>query len=216
MIRFHQALFVVVILALVVSCIDAPYPDDLLLQHLATLAFLPVWFLLGRSGLLSVRSHVYIAIFMLLHILGARYLYSDVPYDHWSSDLFGIEITKHFHFKRNHYDRVVHFAFGLFWVRPVWEVCVRYFRVPRGFAYYTAFEFVLAFSMIYELIEWGVAIVLSAEDADSYNGQQGDMWDAQKDMMCALVGAGLAVIIELVLLLTKRADAGKEKPANRT
>jgi len=95
----------------------------------------------------------------------------------------------------------VHFAFGVLWVRPVWEVCVRHFRVPRRFAYYAAFEFVLAFSMLYELVEWGLSIALAGPDADAYNGQQGDMWDAQKDMSLALLGAALAV---LVLLITRK------------
>ena len=70
--------------------------------------------------------------------------------------------------------------------------------MPRRFAWYTAFEFVLAFSMLYELFEWGLAMVLSPRNADAYNGQQGDVWDAQKDMSLALLGAGLALLVAWV------------------
>ena len=93
----------------------------------------------------------------------------------------------------------MHFFFGLLWVRPVQEICVRRFGVPRRFAWYTAFEFVLAFSMLYELFEWGLALALSPESADAYNGQQGDMWDAQKDMSLALLGAGLALVVRALI-----------------
>ena len=89
-------------------------------------------------------------------------------------------------------------------MRPTWEFCVRYFGVPRRFAYYTAFEFVLAFSMLYELVEWGLSIVMAGPDADAYNGQQGDIWDAQKDMAFALLGATVALII---LYVTQRCRA---------
>ena len=66
---------------------------------------------------------------------------------------------------------------------------MRYFGVPRKVAWFTAIQFVLAFSLLYELFEWGLTMVLSPNDADAYNGQQGDIWDAHKDMGLALVGA---------------------------
>jgi putative membrane protein len=95
---------------------------------------------------------------------------------------------------------MVHFSFGALFVRPAWEICVLYLSVPRRFAYYVAFEFVLAFSMLYELFEWGLSLLLAAQDADAYNGQQGDMWDAQKDMALALLGA----LISLAFLFFTR------------
>ncbi|MGC4006400.1 MAG: DUF2238 domain-containing protein [Pirellulales bacterium] len=89
-------------------------------------------------------------------------------------------------------------------VRPVWEICVRYLGIPRRVAYYAAFEFTLAFSMLYELFEWVLTLVLASPDADAYNGQQGDAWDAQKDMALALVGAVVALC---VLFVTRRRRA---------
>ena len=190
----QKSLLALLVLALGIGCIKPPYPQEMFLQHLPTVAFLIALPFLARRVPLSDAAFACLAAFLLLHVLGARYIYSNVPYDEWFQNLFGISLSAMFGFERNHYDRLVHFSFGLLWVRPIHEICVRRFGVPRRFAWYTAFEFVLAFSMVYELVEWGIAIVLAPEQADAYNGQQGDMWDAQKDMSLALVGAGLALV----------------------
>jgi len=190
--------------AMLASWIRAPYPDQMYLQHIPTVAVLLAWTPLTRRFPMTDTALTCLAAFLLLHVLAARYIYSYVPYDNWAQHLLGFDITTRFGFRRNHFDRLVHFAFGALWIRPMWEVCVRHFRVPRRFAYYTAFEFVLAFSMLYELVEWGLSLILAGQDADAYNGQQGDMWDAQKDMSFALVGAALALT---VLFLTQRRRA---------
>ena len=190
----QKSLLALVVLALLASCIDPPFPKQMFLQHLPTVALLAALPFLARRIPLSNAAFACLAAFLLLHVLGARYIYSYVPYDEWLENLFGIRPSAAFGFGRNHYDRAVHFFFGVLWVRPVQEICVRRFGVPRRFAWYTAFEFVLAFSMVYELFEWGLALALSPANADAYNGQQGDVWDAHKDMSLALVGALLAVL----------------------
>ena len=199
--REQQSTLVLIFAAMLVSWIHAPYPQQMYLQHIPTVLALVAWPVLARRYPLSNPAFACISAFLLLHVLAARYIYSYVPYDEWSSRLLGFSITERFGFSRNHFDRVVHFSFGLLFVRPVWEVCVRHLGVPRRFAYYVAFEFVLAFSMVYELVEWGLSLSLAGRDADAYNGQQGDMWDAQKDMSFALLGAGVALAI---LFLTRR------------
>lgn len=203
--RHLLSLWAVLIFALLASRVGAPYPDEMVLQHIPTVIVLAAWPLLLRRFPLSRPAVTCLALFILLHILAARYLYSNVPYDHWSMQLFGFEPTARFGFRRNHFDRLVHFAFGALWVLPAWEVCTRYFGVPRRFAYYVAIEFVLAFSMLYELVEWGLSLTLAGADADAYNGQQGDLWDAQKDMSLALLGACLAL---LVLFLRRNRRTG--------
>ena len=191
----QKACLALAVLALVASWIEPPYPREMFLQHLPTVALLFALPYAARRVPLSDPAFACLAAFLLLHVLGARYIYSYVPYDRWSEALSGVNLTEAFGFRRNHYDRVVHFFFGALWVRPVQEICVRRFGVPRRFAWYTAFEFVLAFSMVYELFEWGLAVVLSPAKADAYNGQQGDVWDAQKDMSLALLGACLALLV---------------------
>lgn len=190
----QRSLLALLVLALLASCIDPPFPRQMVLQHLPTVALLIALPVLARRVPLSGAAFACLVAFLLLHVLGARYIYSYVPYDEWSEALFGARLSTVLGFERNHYDRVVHFFFGLLWVRPVQEICERRFGVPRRFAWYTAFEFVLAFSMLYELFEWGLAMVLSPHNAEAYNGQQGDVWDAQKDMSLALLGACLALV----------------------
>lgn len=196
--RVQKSLLAVLVPALVASCIDPPFPQEIFLQHLPTVALLAALPFLARRVPLSDAAFACIVAFLLLHILGARYIYSYVPYDRWSETLFGTSPAAVFGFQRNHYDRLVHFFFGVLAVRPVQEICVRRFGVPRRFAWYTAFEFVLAFSMLYELFEWGLAMVLSPHHAEAYNGQQGDIWDAQKDMSLALLGACCALAVAAV------------------
>jgi putative membrane protein len=185
----QKALLSTAAILLLLSCIGAPYPEQMYLQHIPTVVALALLAISSRRYPLSNAAFTCLVLFLVLHILGARYIYSYVPYDRWAKALLGTDLTSIFHFERNHYDRVVHFAFGLLWVLPVWEVCVRTFKVPRRFAYYVAFEFVLAFSALYELFEWGLTMVLSPNDADAYNGQQGDLWDAHKDMAFAMLGS---------------------------
>lgn len=193
--RFQLATLALLAALLLLSLVRAPYPHETTLQHIPTVLVLIAWPFLARRYPLTNPAFLCIAGFLLLHIFAARYIYSYVPYDEWAQRFFGFSITDKLGFRRNHFDRVVHFSFGALLVRPIWEICVRYLGIPRRVAYYTAFEFVLAFSMVYELIEWWLSLVLAGADAESYNGQQGDIWDAQKDMALALVGALCALVI---------------------
>jgi putative membrane protein len=94
---------------------------------------------------------------------------------------------------RNHYDRVIHFAYGLLVTVPVVEL-LREFSPPRGvWRYLLPVLFILANSAIYELIEWGAAVVFGGDLGTAYLGTQGDEWDSQKDMACALIGALLSI-----------------------
>lgn len=203
--RHQQALLLLVAAVTAASWIRAPYPDEMLLQHIPTVLVLLGWPLLARRFPLSDAAATCLVAFLLLHVLGARYLYSNVPYDVWARALFGGDLSSWLGGRRNHYDRLVHFAFGLLWLRPLREIGVRYLRLSPRYAGFAAVEFVLAWSALYEVFEWGLTMVLSPEDADSYNGQQGDMWDAQKDMALAFLGAVVALGI---LALSRSARLG--------
>jgi putative membrane protein len=177
----------------VVSCIAAPYPRDLLLQHAPTVLFVSA--MIATNGRFCFSNWAYSGIlaFMTLHLLGARYVYSNVPYDEWSRMLFGIGVSEQFGFQRNHYDRLVHFAFGFCLSYPALELIRRWKMAPDPWSYYFAVEAIVAGSVLYELGEWLVAIIFAPEWADRYLGQQGDMWDAHKDMGLALIGATLTM-----------------------
>jgi putative membrane protein len=192
--------FLLVLLAgaLAASCLRPPYPEEMALQHSPTIAILIALPLFCRRWPLSDASFACIVGFMLLHTLGARYIYSNVPYDRWAASLTGFDLSSTFGWRRNHYDRLVHFFFGLLLIRPAFEVSVRHLRISRPLAYFNVVAFLLAFSALYELFEWGLTMFLSPEDAGEYNGEQGDVWDAQKDVALALLGSLVGVTALLI------------------
>jgi putative membrane protein len=192
--RFERTLLSLLAIVVMVSCVGAPFPQQMYLQHLPTLAAIVLLVGAARRRFFSAAAFTCIIAFLVLHVIGARYIYSYVPYDVWSERIFGFNVTEAFEFRRNHFDRLVHFAFGMLSVRPVWEVLTRRFKVPPRFAFYASVEFVLAFSLVYELFEWGLTMILSPTDAGAYNGEQGDIWDAHRDMSFALLGSVLALI----------------------
>jgi putative membrane protein len=201
---YERKLLVLLAGVMVLSCIGAPYPREMCLQHSPTvfmIGFLP-WF--KRRFPISRTGFTCLVLFMLIHTLGARYIYSYVPYDEWGQRLLGFRPGEYFDFRRNHYDRFVHFCFGLLWTLPVWEVLRHHFKQSRKAALYFAVEFIMAASMFYELFEWGLTMVLAPNDANAYNGQQGDMWDAQKDMALAMVGSVVTAIV--IAIRSKRSS----------
>lgn len=188
MAKYQVVLLAVFCLFTAGSCVQSPYPQQILLQHIPTVMFLGLLIALTKYWPLSNAAVTCLVVFMVFHVVGARYIYSYVPYDEWLENLFGFRLNEWFGWTRNHYDRLVHFLFGVLLVYPVKEVCIRHVHVSSRAASYLAVEFILASSVVYELAEWGLALLLSPEAAEAYNGQQGDMWDAQKDMFLALLG----------------------------
>lgn len=177
-------------IAVVLASIKPLYWQSYVLHQLGTLIFMAIMIILAKKSIISHIGIVGMTLFLLLHILGARYLYSYVPYDDWSKYLFNISISETFNFKRNHYDRLVHFGYGLLLYPLIYEICQRYFyQNTKRQLIMIALLINLASSAIYELFEWFLAIGLSPKQAEQYNGQQGDMWDAHKDMALALIGA---------------------------
>ncbi|HLG94554.1 MAG TPA: DUF2238 domain-containing protein [candidate division Zixibacteria bacterium] len=140
---------------------------------------------------LSDMSYILITLFMSLHTLGSHWTYSEVPLGFWIKDAFG--------FSRNHFDRIVHFSFGLLMAYPIREVFLRVASVRGFWAYYLPFDVTLAFSGAYEIMEWLIASLVSPEAADAWLGTQGDIWDAQKDMGLAATGALISMTATAIL-----------------
>ena len=145
---------------------------------------------------LSDKAVGALLLFWLLHTLGGRYTYSNLPYDEWAELITGHTISSVFGLTRNGYDRLLHLAFGLLWVLPFSEAMHRHAGMGRRASLWMAFLFVGAASAFYEIFEWLLTIVVAPDMADEYNGQQGDVWDAQKDMAAAIVGAGIAALYQ--------------------
>ena len=123
---------------------------------------------------LSNLSYGFILVFLMFHEWGAHFKYFDVPLGEW--------MKVWLHTTRNHYDRVVHFAFGLLLGYPIHETYVRYSGMRLSWAYFFPVETAMAFGAVYECIEATVASIVSPDAGEAFVGMQGDMWDAQEDM----------------------------------
>ncbi len=191
---------------LILVQIKQPFPAAAPLHHIPTfLVLVAAPFLLHRWPL-SNAAVACVAIFFALHTIGGRYTYTDVPYDALAQALTGRSITEAFGFSRNHYDRLVHLAYGLLAVLPVSEALQRHLGIARRVSLYIAVESVLAVSLLYEVLEWLFTLTMRGSLADAYNGQQGDIWDAQKDMALAALGALGALVALVALKIRRRGD----------
>jgi putative membrane protein len=179
------------LLAVAASFVAAPYPTELVLQHIPTLIGLILLAVATAKYRVSSVSFVCAIGFLWIHIVGARWIYSFVPYDKWSAALTGHTISDLFGWKRNHYDRMVHLASGLLGLPLFSEMLQAFCRLRPLPSAFLAVSCVLSVGAAYEILEWQIAMFFSPEMAESYNGQQGDAWDAQKDLAFALLGAVL-------------------------
>ena len=212
--RAQWAMLGALLLLLTLVQVDQPYPRVAPLHHLPTLALIIAAPFLARRWPLSNVRFACLAAFLALHTIGGRYTYWDVPYDAWSEALFGRSIGETFGFSRNHYDRFVHFAYGLLAVPPVWEMLERHGRIAARPALWFAVAIVTAFSAFYEMFEWFLTLVVAGPMAADYNGQQGDLWDAQKDMGLALLGSVIAAVaVRLTACRSTRAEGSTAPPA---
>jgi putative membrane protein len=122
----------------------------------------------------------------LVLLLGAHYTYAKVPIGDWAAATF--------HFSRNHYDRFAHVVQGFVPALLAREILIRCTPLRRGaWLAFVVFCVALAFSAFYEITEWWTAVI-GGGAADAYLGTQGDPFDTQEDMACAVVGALLAVL----------------------
>jgi putative membrane protein len=172
--------------------VKQPFPATAPLHHLPTLVLLFAAPLLLRRRPLSNAALGCIVLFLVLHTIGGRWTYTNVPYDSFARAVTGGTVSELFGFTRNHYDRLVHFGYGLLAVLPVREALIRHAGLGPRPSLYIAVESVLAVSALYEIFEWLLTLTMEGSVATAYNGQQGDLWDAQKDMALAALGALLA------------------------
>lgn len=192
----YRAWLLLIIVATVIALGIHPHDQsDYLLEHSLTAAFLLYLVIIDRSKKISNASATLIFLFLMLHAVGAHYLYSNVPYDRWLRAVTGTDLETLFNFQRNHYDRFVHFCFGVLMVYPMREVLARHFRFGHVSGLVAAVAFLAVFSKLYELGEWMLAELMSEENAEQYNGQQGDVFDPQKDMALALAGSIISACV---------------------
>jgi len=151
-------------------------------------------------------SYFLIFLFLSLHAVGAHYTYSEVPYREWLEQLgFNINFDG-----RNHFDRVIHFSYGLLLAYPIREVFIRIATVRGFWGYFLPLDLTMSTSMLYELIEWGAAEFFGGELGMAFLGTQGDIWDAHKDMALASTGALIAMSVTAAINFAIQRDFSKE------
>lgn len=175
---------------------------DWALENVLVLAFVPALLASLRWFPLSRLSWTLILLFLSLHSVGAHYTYSEVPYNGWSEALLGFRLNDALGLERNHFDRLVHFSYGLLLAYPMRELFLRVANARGFWGYFLPLDLTLSTSAIFELFEWGAAELFGGDLGVAYLGTQGDVWDAHKDM--ALAGLGALIAMSLTLLVNRR------------
>lgn len=182
-----------VVSVFVLTWINPRWPTDQALHSSLTIVGL-IW-LLWHTKKYSMKNLDFFAICFLIaiHCVAARWLYSNVPYDEWFKTAFNWSPQEAFGFERNHFDRLIHFLYGICFMPAV----ANFIRVKNNTSMRAALAIglmlIMASSLIYEWAEWAIALFMSPEQAEAYNGQQGDVWDAHMDMLLATLGAALTI-----------------------
>jgi len=157
------------------------------LENVPTLIVAPILIATYKRFPLTRLAYRLIAVHTVILMIGGHWTYAEVPIGNWARDTF--------HLARNHYDRLGHLAQGFIPVIIMRELLVRQWTVKRGVLLnIVCVLMALGVSAFYELFEWWTA-VSTGTAATAFLGTQGDVWDTQWDMFCALIGATLALLI---------------------
>ena len=161
----------------------------------------PTWFfeiVLGFTGIIvlvltkkkfqfSDLVYLWVGVHFAVLAVGGKYTYGEMPLFNWLRDTF--------HLSRNHFDRLGHFFQGFVPALIARELILRKSKMERGFLLnFLCVCFCLAFSAFYEILEWQVVVWCYPTSGPEWLGWQGDIWDAQGDMLMALIGSSLAMI----------------------
>lgn len=163
-------------------------PADRAVWYVENTAVVIVFILLvstARYFRFSSTAYVLMFIWLFLHTIGAHYTFEKVPFG-FVTDLFG--------FERNHYDRVAHFCIG-FYAYPIAEFLTRKGLKPRWFICIFSLFAIMSMAAAWEIIEWIYADIDGGDVGAAFLGSQGDIWDAQKDMLADTLGALTAIVL---------------------
>lgn len=174
-------------------CIDR---QDWIIENLLVVICLSILFISKKWHRFSDLSYLCIFLFVLLHLYGAFYAYTQNAFGDW--------LQNRYQLWRNPYDRIVHFSFGLFMAYPFRELLINKFRVSGRASWLLPIEIAFSFGTIFELIEWGVAEFTTKETGETYVATQGDVWDAHKDILLAAIGAAISMLITYLATTKKK------------
>jgi putative membrane protein len=176
----HKWVYGIYIIIWIVLAIEPKFPDDWLLENVLVFIFFPIVVWLDIKYQFSLTALSFLLLFGVLHALGAHFTYAEMEYFD--------SITHFFGFERNHFDRLVHFLFGALVFKPLFEIIIYHMKQLK-LALLFVFTLIATISTLYELLEWVAAMLLYPELGMAYLGIQGDIWDAHKDTLVAIIGA---------------------------
>ena len=183
--KSHKIIYALYILVWIIMAINPKYPADWLLENVLVFIFFPFIIWMDKKHHFTLLSMVFLLIFASLHSLGTHYTYAEMEHFNAITHLFG--------FERNHFDRIVHFLFGLLLFRVLFEMIIITVNSAKIALFFTV-SLILAISSLYELLEWLAVIVFQPELGMAFLGIQGDIWDAHKDTALAFLGALINII----------------------
>lgn len=192
---FPKVLFIGYVVLFTILAIN-PYSRDVwIAENLPIVGIALLLFILYlRDVQFSNTAYALMFVLLYMHTVGGHFTFERVPFD-WFNDLFG--------FERNMYDRVAHFAVG-FYAYPLAEfIKERALANTAWLIYLTPLFFIVTIAASYEMIEWWFAATYGGDAGAAFLGSQGDIWDAQKDMLMDTLG-GISALALFALQNTLR------------
>jgi len=196
--RLPHILAVALVLVVIWSGID-PYARDVWIAEI-----IPVLLVFGGLVWLYPRfrfsntAYVLMAVWLFWHTIGAHYTFANVPFD-WVNGLLGSE--------RNQFDRIGHFSVGFYaFAMTEWLLRQRHCK-PLPAMLFSLF-LIMAVAAAYEIIEYWFAVYYGGDAGIEFLGSQGDVWDAQKDMLADTLGAVLALLLYAAIRPDRRHPQG--------
>lgn len=193
--RYQRILSIVFVGFWIWTAIHPAFRNSWLLENYPIFIFVPLVVILGRSIGLSSASYTLVAVFMMLHMVGAHYTYEKVPVGFPLGELFGSD--------RNMYDRFVHLCFGLLITYPAFETLRKSVRIGEAWCYLFVFNFIMTFAAGYEVMEWITSVSSNPKASIAYLGAQGDIWDTQIDIYVAALGCIFALVVIFLMMRRK-------------
>ena len=181
-------LLFIFILFWMLLAINPKYRDIWIAENIILVVCL-IWLIKSHHQFqFSKQSYCLIFSFAILQTIGAHYSYAEVPLGFWVMDILDIQ--------RNHYDRLVHFSFGFLLALPLKELMIRFITTTTHRVEIVLLVLLfIGIGATYEILEWWYAVIYEQDQSDMFLGSQGDIWDAEKDVLFTGLGAWLYLML---------------------
>lgn len=186
--KFPGALAVFLAALMIWSVIEPAFMDVWIAEMIPVIAIFLLLVVTYSKFQFSNTAYALMSVWLIMHTIGAHYTFANVPFD-WFTQWWGGE--------RNHYDRIAHFSVG-FYAYPAAELLLKKNWAKPVTALFFGLFMVMSIAAAYEIIEWQFAVIAGGDAGIEFLGSQGDIWDAQSDMLADTLGA-IAALLLLIL-----------------